>query len=188
MFVRSRNYLTLKVCTRQDAGAAPQSFNEVAVVRHIRAIDGEHPGGRYLRLMLGEFIIHGPRGKHRCLLYTPQGMTYTQFRNLLPDRMFDKVLLQQAYLLILIGIDFLHQASVVHTGMIICYLCLSVLCVLHRTAANSFVLVLDISPNNTLLGAQNPSVFSRIEQSESEHPSACKVVEDRTIYHSHSMH
>ncbi|EEH08477.1 protein kinase [Histoplasma capsulatum G186AR] len=155
------DYLTLKVCTcRQEAGVAAQSTNEVAVARHIRAADVEHPGERYLRLIIREFTIYGPGGEHRCLLYTPQGMTYTEFRNSQPDRMLDKALLQQTYQLILIGLDLLHQLSVVHT---------------------------DISPNNILLGARSPSVFSKIEQSELEHPSARKVLRDRTIYRSHSM-
>ncbi|QSS60263.1 protein kinase [Histoplasma capsulatum] len=142
------NYLTLKVCTcRQEAGVAAQSTNEVAVARHIRAANIKHPGKRYFRLIIREFTIYGPGGEHRCLLYMPQGMTYTEFRNSQPDRMLNKTLLQQTYQLILIGLDLLHQLSVVHT---------------------------DISPNNILLGARSPSVFSKIEQSELEHRRARK--------------
>ncbi|KLJ08671.1 hypothetical protein EMPG_15875 [Blastomyces silverae] len=159
--LESAGYLTLKVCTRRkEAGVTAQSTNEVAVARHIRATDYDHPGDRYLRLILREFTIHGPGGEHRCLLYTPQGMTFTEFRNLLPNRVLNKVLLQQSYQLILIGLDLLHQLGVVHT---------------------------DISPNNILLGAQSPAVFSKIEQSELEHPSARKVLRDRVIYESQSM-
>ncbi|QSS49688.1 protein kinase [Histoplasma capsulatum var. duboisii H88] len=155
MSFRFGDYLTLKVCTcRQETGVAAQSTNEVAVARHIRAADVEHPGERYLRLIIREFTIYGPGGEHRCLLYTPQEMTYTEFRNSQPDRMLDKALLQQTYQLILIGLDLLHQLSVVHT---------------------------DISPNNIPLGARSPSVFSKIEQSELEHPSARKVLRGRTI-------
>ncbi|EDN04064.1 predicted protein [Histoplasma mississippiense (nom. inval.)] len=145
---------------KQEAGVAAQSTNEVAVARHIRAANIKHPGKRYFRLIIREFTIYGPGGEHRCLLYMPQGMTYTEFRNSQPDRMLNKTLLQQTYQLILIGLDLLHQLSVVHT---------------------------DISPNNILLGARSPSVFSKIEQSELEHRRARKVISDRTIYRSHSM-
>ncbi|EEQ86727.2 serine/threonine protein kinase [Blastomyces dermatitidis ER-3] len=161
MRFRSGDYLTLKVCTcRKVAGVTAQSTNEAAVTRHIRASDYEHPGDRYLRLILREFTIHGPGGEHRCLLYTPQGMTFKEFRNLLPNRLLNKALLQQTYQLILIGLDLLHQLGVVHT---------------------------DISPNNILLGAQSSSIFSKIEQSELEHPSARKVFRDRVIYQSQYM-
>ncbi|KAF3484178.1 protein kinase [Arthroderma uncinatum] len=119
----------------QQAHVAAQSTNEVVVMRHIRSTDFEHPGERYLRLALKEFTICGPGGEHRCLLYAPQGMTYTELRNSLPNRMLDKALLQQSYQLILIGLDLLHQLDVVHT----------------------------------------------------EHPSARKVLQDRTVYRSHSM-
>lgn len=123
MSFRFGNYLTLKVCTcRQEAGVAAQSTNEVAVARHIRAANIKHPGKRYFRLIIREFTIYGPGGEHRCLLYMPQGMTYTEFRNSQPDRMLNKTLLQQTYQLILIGLDLLHQLSVVHTGMILCHL------------------------------------------------------------------
>ncbi|EGC43514.1 protein kinase [Histoplasma capsulatum var. duboisii H88] len=116
--IKFGDYLTLKVCTcRQETGVAAQSTNEVAVARHIRAADVEHPGERYLRLIIREFTIYGPGGEHRCLLYTPQEMTYTEFRNSQPDRMLDKALLQQTYQLILIGLDLLHQLSVVHTDI-----------------------------------------------------------------------
>ncbi|KAK2801982.1 hypothetical protein FQN50_007540 [Emmonsiellopsis sp. PD_5] len=158
----SGNYLALKICTcAQEPGVTAQSANELAVAKRIQKVSsGEHPGGRYLRPPIVDFMIHGPHGEHRCLLYTPQGMDFTKFRGLLPDCRLGKALLQQTYQLVLIGLDLLHQVGVVHT---------------------------DISPNNILLGAKDHSVFRAIEQSESEHPSTCKILEDRTIYRSQSM-
>lgn len=47
--------------------------------------------------------------------------------------------------------------------------------------------IADISPNNILLGVQNNDVFSNIEQTERENPSARKILPDRVIYKSHIM-
>ncbi|KAF2453036.1 protein kinase, partial [Lineolata rhizophorae] len=151
--LEANNLLTLKVCI--TGKSAPKVDNEVAISRYLRSIDAEHPGKDLLRLALDDFQITGSHGVHQCLLFTPLGLSYTDFRNLFPEKWLNKELLQQTLLLVLLGLDFLHQADVVHT---------------------------DISPNNILLGAPDSSVFSIIEQDELEHPSARKILPDRTIY------
>ncbi|SPQ26008.1 b1b38639-ff8f-442c-80ee-ddf63355fa02 [Thermothielavioides terrestris] len=135
--------------------------NEVAVSRYLESIDAAgHPGKQLLRLVLDEFQIEGPQGTHQCLLFAPLGMSFTKFRNLFPDRGLDKVLLQQTLQLVLLGLDFLHQAGVVHT---------------------------DLSPNNLLLGVQNSSAFEEIERLELEQPCDRKTLADRVIYRSRRM-
>lgn len=90
--------------------------NEVAISRYLKSIDAEHPGKDLLRLVLDEFQILGPHGMHQCLLFTPLGLSYTDFRNLFPEKGLSKELLQQSLQLVLLGLDSLHQAGVVHTG------------------------------------------------------------------------
>jgi hypothetical protein len=104
----------LKVCIAGDDGA-----NEVTISRYIKSIDAEHPGKARLRMVLDDFQIKGPHGSHRCLLFAPLGLTYTDFRNQIPEKAFNKELLQQSLLLVLLGLDFLHQAGVVHTGRVV---------------------------------------------------------------------
>ena len=48
-------------------------------------------------------------------------------------------------------------------------------------------MILDISPNNILLGVHDLSVFSDMEKTELEHPSARKILPNRTIYLSQPM-
>jgi hypothetical protein len=91
----------------------------VTVSRHLKSIDAEHPGKDLLRLVLDDFQITGPHRVHQCLLFAPLGLSYTDFRNLFPEKGLNKELLQQTLQLVLLGLDFLHQAGVVHTGSFI---------------------------------------------------------------------
>lgn len=104
--------LTLKICIIGE-----DARNELEVSRHVSSIEAEHhPGKAGLRLVLRNFQITGPHGTHQCLLFTPLGLTYTEFRTLFREKGLDKDLLQQSLLLVLLGLDFLHQVGVVHTG------------------------------------------------------------------------
>lgn len=82
------------------------------------SVDGQHPGRDLLRLVQDGFQLSGPHGTHQCLLFQPLGLTLTKFRNRFPGKALSKVLLQQTLQLLLLALDFLHQAKVVHTGML----------------------------------------------------------------------
>ncbi|TEA19602.1 Serine/threonine-protein kinase SRPK [Colletotrichum sidae] len=149
------NLLTLKICV-----VGENASNELAVSSHIKSIDADHPGKARLRTVIERFQIQGPSGHHQCLLFSPLGMTYTEFRKHFPGNGISADLLRQSLLMILLGLDFLHQVGVVHT---------------------------DVSPNNILLGAEDSTMFSQIQKAELRSPSPRKVLVDRTIYLSYSM-
>lgn len=113
MKIRQNRLLTLKVCTAQDTAEANK---ELEISHHLRSVDGDHPGRALLRVVEDDFQLSGPHGTHQCLLFQPLGLTFTKFRNMFPDKALSKVLLQQTLQLLLLGLDFLHQAKVVHTG------------------------------------------------------------------------
>jgi serine/threonine protein kinase len=167
--------LTLKVCTWERD--ATKLNNEIAISNYLKSIDADHPGKQLLRLVLHDFQISGPRGLHRCLLFQPLGISFTKFRKAFPENGLSMKLLQQSLQLILLGLDYLHQANVVHTGMLYSSAWLSLL------ADEN----LDISPNNILLGIQDTSVFLEVEEAELKHPSQRKVLPDRVIHTSQSV-
>jgi hypothetical protein len=104
---------TLKICIRNTVN------NELAVSRHLESIDaGEHPGKQLLSLVLDEFEITGPHGTHQCLVLEPLGMSFTNLRTHFDENGVTKALLQQTIQMVLLGLDFLHQAGVVHTGLL----------------------------------------------------------------------
>ena len=67
-------------------------------------------------MVLDSFQVDGPHGTHKCLVYQPLGMSFTEFRNLLPQKRFEKRMLQHSMQLLCIALDYLHKNKVVHTG------------------------------------------------------------------------
>jgi len=156
--VKTSQYRAVKVCTRTTDGAVPaQASQEIAVAEFLNtaAPVQEHPGRRGVRTALDSFTLTGPHGTHTCLVYAPQGMTFTELRDYLPDNRLPKRMLQTSVQLLLIALDYLHKNGVVHT---------------------------DISPNNILVGATDDTPFSELEKDEQARPIARKVLPDRTIY------
>ncbi|RSL49691.1 hypothetical protein CEP54_012286 [Fusarium duplospermum] len=153
--LREDALVTLKVCTTGQGAT-----QELAISNHIKAIDGsEHPGKGILRVALYDFKIMGPHGSHQCLVFPTLGLTYTEYRNLFPERSLPKEVLRVTLLMILLGLDFMHKAGVVHT---------------------------DIQSNNIHLGA-NEAAVANVERAEFENPSPRKALADRTIYVSYTM-
>lgn len=116
---RKHRYLTLKVCVRnkkEPHPVKPPSDHEITVSNHLQSFSFGHPGKAMVRTVLESFEVPGPDGHHKCLLYQPLGMSYTEFLKLHPKCMFAKELVQRSAQLLLLTLDYLHQCHVVHTG------------------------------------------------------------------------
>ncbi|KAK2759995.1 hypothetical protein FQN54_002731 [Arachnomyces sp. PD_36] len=158
--LRESCYLTLKVCTRRE-GQQLREHHEISISQHLNGFPvEEHAGKDLVRKIDRAFEVMGPNGAHQCLIYSPLGMSYTEFLKLFPDKMFPKDLVQKSIQFLLVAVAYLHQCEVVHT---------------------------DISSNNLLQGVHDVSILSRLEQDEVDHPSARKTLSDRTIYTSRPM-
>ncbi|KAI7349594.1 protein kinase [Hortaea werneckii] len=147
--------VAVKICTCDG-----ETTQESAISHHINSIEADHPGKQRLRVALDEFYLSHASNKHQCFVFAPLGLTYTQFRNAFSAKRLNKDILKQSLLMILLGLDFLHQAGVVHT---------------------------DLSPNNILLGVENEDALTHIEEVERNSPLSRKPLEDRVIYTSHDM-
>ncbi|KAI1117742.1 kinase-like domain-containing protein [Nemania sp. NC0429] len=132
----------------------PEQSREVVASRIINRTHGDHPGRERMRVVLDYFQIMGPRGRHLCLLYEPQGMSIREFRDHIPERMLTKNMLQCTLVYTLLALDYLGKAGVVHAH---------------------------ITPANILVGiADQQEVFERVETEELQNPSARKVLPDGT--------
>jgi serine/threonine protein kinase len=103
-------------------------------------------------------------------------MSFTEFRDLLPEKKFPKDLVQRSIQLTLIGLAFMHENNVIHTGK----------CTI-KSLEKQCSIFLDLSSNNILFGIEDRSIFSQIEEDEMTRPIARKVLDDRHIYFSRPL-
>jgi serine/threonine protein kinase len=94
----------------------PHDDHEITINEHLKSNPIEHPGKNMVRSVLDSFVVAGPNGNHKCMLYQPLGMSFTEFLRLLPQNRFPKDLTQKSVQLLLIALDYLHRCHVVHTG------------------------------------------------------------------------
>ncbi|KZF22425.1 kinase domain protein [Xylona heveae TC161] len=148
-------YITLKVHVRSR-----RPIPEVEISNYLRTIQDVHGGEKCVRLVHDSFQVQGPHGVHQCLLYQPAGVDISDFMHYLPEGALPEYLLRPAMRIVLVALDYLHQAKVVHT---------------------------DIQPNNILLGVDDVSILAEMEEDEIPNPVPRKQLQDRIIYTSCSM-
>lgn len=109
---RKRKYWVLKVHIN-----TLKHNQELKVYRHLAAFTEEHSGREFVRQLEDSFTLDGPRGEHVVFVMVPLGMSLRTFQELQKEHVFQQSLVVSAIDQVLRGLDFLHQADVIHTGM-----------------------------------------------------------------------
>ncbi|KNG88827.1 protein kinase domain protein [Aspergillus nomiae NRRL 13137] len=148
-------YVVMKVHVRTK-----RQLPEVVISKHLQAMQSTHGGEQYVRLILDTFEILGPYGVHPCLLYKPASIDIRDYMHCLEGDSLPENLLRPALRFVLIALDYLHQANIIHT---------------------------DVQPNNVLLGIEDNSILAEMEEDEISNPCPRKQLPDRTIYATRAM-
>nr|XP_001399366.2 protein kinase domain protein [Aspergillus niger CBS 513.88] len=148
-------HLILKVHVRSR-----RQLPEVQISRHLKALHENHVGEKYIRLVLDSFEIEGPHGVHPCILYPPAGVDILDYMQCLEGGSLPENLLRVTIRFMLIALDYLHGANVIHT---------------------------DIQPGNILLGIEDDSILAEMEEEELNEPAPRKQLDDRTIFATRAM-
>lgn len=90
--------------------------HELEVYRKLGEADSEHPGREHVRACEDNFMLQGPNGDHEIFIMTPLGMSLRRFQDMQQSGAFEKEFVSSATSQILLGLDFLHEADVVHSG------------------------------------------------------------------------
>ncbi|RDA82551.1 hypothetical protein CP532_0938 [Ophiocordyceps camponoti-leonardi (nom. inval.)] len=136
---------------------------ELKVYRHLASTASsldDHPGRQNVRQLKDSFKLQGPHGEHDVFILTPLGMSLMTFQGMQKGAVFQQVLVQKALDQVLLGLNFLHDADVIHT---------------------------DLHADNLLVALTSDSVLSMVEDNEMNRPSARKQIGDVTIHVSQYM-
>lgn len=89
---------------------------EISISDYLSKIQDPRIGEKYVRRVIDYFEITGPHGIHHCLLYPPAGVDISDYIHCLAGGALTVDLLRPAVRIILVALDYLHQANVLHTG------------------------------------------------------------------------
>ncbi|RMD40678.1 hypothetical protein DV735_g4420, partial [Chaetothyriales sp. CBS 134920] len=155
--LKEQKYWTLKVHVNTIT-----HNQELEVYRHLSGIktDDDLPGREYVRQLQDSFKLKGPNGEHDVFIMTPLGMSLRSLQDLQKDNIFQQSLVTTALGQVFLGLNFLHEADVIHT---------------------------DLHSDNLLIAITDDSILSTVEENEIHKPSARKTINDTTIYVSQYM-
>lgn len=113
---RHHEYVVVKVFVRSSS-LMEKNTREIGVYRHLKCLQGEHPGRHLVRSLVHEFKIIGPSGEHDCLVHEPLSIQLSELLPLLPNNIFTPKMLKAFCRFMLLALDFLHsEAKIIHTG------------------------------------------------------------------------
>lgn len=96
-----------------------QHNQELQVYQHLASAPSNTPdelGFENVRQCRETFIINGPMGTHNVLVMDPLGMSLKAFQELQKEGVFPRELVAGALDQVLLGLNLLHEAGVIHTG------------------------------------------------------------------------
>lgn len=174
--------MALKVYIHNSARHRELPFYE----RLAQTLASTHAGKKNIRQLLASFLVAGSHGQHTVLALEVSQMSLRDMDTVfMSGRGFEEGFVKGAIKELLEALDFLHtEAKVVHTGM----------SSLPAEKERGFVerrdahaMCLDVHPGNLLLGAEDNSLFKKLEENEQSSPVPRKEMDDRTIYFSRLM-
>ncbi|VUC31591.1 unnamed protein product [Clonostachys rosea] len=155
----TRDYWVLKVYVN-----SLQHIQELQIYQHLQGFvpDENTIGKPHIRQLQDSFSLRGPYGDHQVLVMKPLGMSLMTLQELYiqKNRNFEENLVTGALDQVLLGLDYLHEAKIVHT---------------------------DLHSDNLLIDITDYSILSTVEEQEITEPSARKRDIDRYIYLSRYM-
>lgn len=120
----ARDHETAK-CVAVKITVAAENLKEGKILRLLGFADTKdegHVGKASIPPVLDDFFIHGPNGKHQCIVTAPAMMDPAEAKDASYSRLFQLPVAKAIIAQIIQAVAFLHDRGIVHAGK---YLCLA---------------------------------------------------------------
>lgn len=94
-----------------------ENDSEGEILRYLSDGDSWDQGKRFIPLLLEEFSIKGPNGRHSCLVQEPAGCSIPELKENSTNFMFPAETARSIAAQLIMGLSYIHAHGVCHAGM-----------------------------------------------------------------------
>lgn len=93
-----------------------QNNHELKVYQHLARAQVDHRGKENIRQLTDTFELRGPHGMHDVFVMSPMGMSLRTFQEMQRAQVFEPPLVRGGISQVVLGLGYLHEAGIIHTG------------------------------------------------------------------------
>lgn len=117
--LQEQRYVSVKIATSEISGA--QKSNERKIYHALRIGNPQHPGKRFVRSLLNDFIHEGPNGRHQCFVFPValDSVAIAKRASTNGSYMFPPQAARSIVMQSLLALSYIHSCGIVHAGMVL---------------------------------------------------------------------
>lgn len=109
------SHVALKIIVGEE-GVSSNESRILRLLKQHQASTPASPGAHSVPELLDEFTIHGPNGRHQCFVSEPAACSVADSKEAGLRWQFPLKLAREIAAKVIMGIDFIHSAGIVHGG------------------------------------------------------------------------
>ena len=141
---RLQRFVAIKIMVSDPKKESP----ELDIYRYLSTIATDHPGRQHILQLLDTFDVAGPNGTHVCLVLQVTGTSVAHAIQNSPEGRLQSKVAREISRQTLLGVDYLHENSIAHCGMLHQYLSYNI--------CHLIAIYTDLHVGNLLLTSSDP--------------------------------
>lgn len=118
--LQEQDWVSVKVTISDDNSVPRRQGLEHQIYRTLRNGNPEHPGKRFVNLLLDDFLLNGPNGQHQCFVFpfAMDNIAIAKEASISDNHMFPTGVARSIVTQLLLALSYIHSCGIVHAGML----------------------------------------------------------------------